>query len=965
MQSSMPSWTEAERLATLHAYGILDTPKEKDFDDVVQLVCQLLDVPIAAVNLIADTRQWFKAEVGLGVREMPLDDSICKFALLESRAMVVPDMRSDARFGCNPLVTNTNGLRFYAGELLTTSDGLPLGTLCALDVRPRPDGLTDQQAFALRTLARQVMSQIELRSVLQRQQALLADQLRAQEELRMERDRSERLLQGMDEGFVFLDRDLRIVQMNPGALKLQGMPEQDFIGMSHWDAWPGTEDLPLARHYLRALHEGVPVSFEHRHTFPDRRQRWMDVRAYPADGGLAVFFRDVTDRKDAEATLRATAQRLEFTLEAARIGDWDLDLVNDTCTCSQRHAQCFGYADASLEWTYTEFLRHVHPDDREQVAQRVKNAVSKLEDLGFECRIIWPDGTIHWIATHGSPYHTEDGGLKMSGIVYDISDRKQAELNLRDSERRALEVAHQAEMEKRRLDALLEAAPVGIIVANAAGTLVHFNAENRRLWGDYPESLVIRDYVAWKGWWADGSERHGQALAAEDWALTRALAGEAAPRQIVEIEPFGMPGTRRIILNSGAPIRDGGGRITGAVVAQMDITDRIKAEQALRTADRHKDEFLAMLAHELRNPLAPITSAADLLALSQDPGAVRKASAIIGRQARHMTGLIDDLLDVSRVTQGKITLDNEVLDLRDVAANAIEQVRPLIEKHKHRLAVRMPQAPARAFGDHKRLVQVVTNLLSNAAKYTPDGGAIELALGLDGDELSLSVQDNGVGMTSDLLENAFDLFSQANRSLDRSQGGLGIGLALVKSLLKLHGGSIRAASPGPNQGSGFEARLPCAWQEHDATAPPLEGNGETLRAPLRIAIVDDNEDAATMLALFLESLGHEVLSLHSSAKALAAIPAYAPDVCLLDIGLPEIDGFALAKRLRGHAQLQGVRLVAVTGYGQQKDRQEAHAAGFDELFLKPVDLSALQRLLNAPSCPGLHDQQTSRVVRPA
>jgi PAS domain S-box-containing protein len=425
--ASFQAWTEADRLAALDAYDILDTPQEEAFDNVTKLLSQLLDAPIAAVNLIAEGRQWFKSEVGLGVREMPLDDSICRFALLQEGRMVVPDTREDARFNCNPLVTGAPGLRFYAGELLTTPEGLPLGTLCVLDLKPRPEGLTSHQEFVLSTLAQQVMSQIELRKAIKHQQALLSDQQRIQEELRQEKDQSQRLLEGMDEGFIFLDKEFCVRQINAGGLKFELRPASDIIGRSYWDVWPGSESLPLAAHYKRAMKERVAVNFEQEYVFSDGRSFWIDVRAYPANDGLAVFYRNITDRIEAENKLRQTAQRLEFTLDAAKIGDWDLDLINDTAYRSLRHDQCFGYSTPIPNWGFETFIHHVHPEDRESVEKQFQKSIENLKDWHFECRVVWPDSSIHWISAHGTIYHIDSRPARMSGIVYETTDRKNAE----------------------------------------------------------------------------------------------------------------------------------------------------------------------------------------------------------------------------------------------------------------------------------------------------------------------------------------------------------------------------------------------------------------------------------------------------------------------------------------------------------------------------------------------------------
>ena len=380
-----------------------------------------------------------------------------------------------------------------------------------------------------------------------------------------------------------------------------------------------------------------------------------------------------------------------------------------------------------------------------------------------------------------------------------------------------------------------------------------------------------------------------------------------------------------------------------------DVSERTRTEQALRDADRRKDEFLAMLAHELRNPLAPISAAANLLQLaSTDPERVRQASAVIGRQVRHISGLIDDLLDVSRVTRGMIPLVKVRTDVKRVVADAIEQVRPLIESRGHRLTVETEAASALVLGDAKRLVQVVANLLNNAAKYTPHGGNIALSLEVDGDKVKLSVLDDGIGMTAKVLEHAFELFAQAERETDRAQGGLGIGLALVKSLVELHGGEVVASSDGLGLGSRFTICLPHLLTEEERTSAPLATRHERDAGwtALQVMVVDDNVDAAEMLAMFLETTGHRVSIEHHALQVVNRAQALVPDVFLLDIGLPDLDGYALARQIRAVPKLAGAVLIAVTGYGDEQARQEASAAGFDHHFVKPIETAKLIALLD-------------------
>ena len=381
-----------------------------------------------------------------------------------------------------------------------------------------------------------------------------------------------------------------------------------------------------------------------------------------------------------------------------------------------------------------------------------------------------------------------------------------------------------------------------------------------------------------------------------------------------------------------------------------DVTDRREAEAKLRDADRRKDEFLAMLAHELRNPLAPIGAAAELLQrVKLDDERVRKTSSVIGRQVKHMTGLIDDLLDVSRVTQGLIEFDNGVMDIHQVVSEAVEQVSPLIRSRGHELTLRLSPQTALVYGDQKRLVQVLANILNNAAKYTAEGGHLVLCTSVRESDVLIEVIDNGIGMTADMTKRAFDLFAQAERTSDRSSGGLGLGLALVRSLVELHGGTVSCKSDGLGTGTTFTIYLPLLRQEVDSRSSHLEENaslGPTATS-LRILVVDDNIDAAEMLKMFLEAMGHNVFVEHGAKRALEQAKLERPQVCLLDIGLPEMDGNELARQLRDQPENREALLVAVTGYGQESDRINAISSGFDHHLIKPVNPSKLLSILSA------------------
>jgi signal transduction histidine kinase/CheY-like chemotaxis protein len=375
--------------------------------------------------------------------------------------------------------------------------------------------------------------------------------------------------------------------------------------------------------------------------------------------------------------------------------------------------------------------------------------------------------------------------------------------------------------------------------------------------------------------------------------------------------------------------------------------------QDLAEADRRKDEFLAMLAHELRNPLAPIRNAVQALRLlAPDNAEVRWAREVIERQVWHLSRLVEDLLDVSRFTRGRVTLRKEPTDLAAVAARAAESIRPAVEGGGLQLAVALPADRLWVDADPVRLAQVVGNLLNNAAKYTPAGGRIGLTAGREGGGAVLRVWDTGVGIAADMLPHVFDLFAQGDHTLDRAQGGLGIGLTLVRSLVELHGGSVRACSGGPDRGSEFVVRLPLMADPPGPGATPTDTGRGAAPPPRRVLVVDDNVDVAASLARFLELTGHDVRTAHDGPAALDAVRADRPEVVLLDIGLPGMDGYEVARRLRELLATAGVVLVALTGYGQEGDRRRSREAGFDHHLVKPVDPAALQELLASPGTPG-------------
>jgi PAS domain S-box-containing protein len=371
---------------------------------------------------------------------------------------------------------------------------------------------------------------------------------------------------------------------------------------------------------------------------------------------------------------------------------------------------------------------------------------------------------------------------------------------------------------------------------------------------------------------------------------------------------------------------------------------------SLQETDQRKDEFLAMLAHELRNPLAPIRNAVQIIRRKGLPvPELQWSTEVIHRQVSQMSRLVDDLLDISRITRGKVEMRKETVDLSEVLNSALEVSRPLIEKWGHKLTISLPPHPVRLFADPTRLTQVFLNLLNNAAKYTDQGGHIELKAELDGGAVVVTVKDNGIGIAPEMLPRIFEPFAQVDRSLARAQGGLGIGLTLVQRLLAFHGGSIEARSEGPGKGSEFVARIPLAYgPEAGASAGESPKNSASAFPSRRILIVDDNKDAADSLGMLMRMLGHEVHTAHDGLEAVGAAATFQPEVVLLDIGLPKLNGYEAAVRIREQKGCAGVRLIALTGWGQSEDRRRSQEAGFDYHLTKPVEIALLQEMLARP-----------------
>jgi two-component system CheB/CheR fusion protein len=637
---------------------------------------------------------------------------------------------------------------------------------------------------------------------------------------------------------------------------------------------------------------------------------------------VAAVIEDITERVLAEEALRASEERFARFMQHLPGLAWIKDsegryvYTNDAAVrafCRPRN-DLYGKTDGEIfpAETAAQFREH---DRRAQASDVGVQAIQALEH---------DDGVIHHSVVSKFPIPGQDGRPAfVGGVAIDITDLKRAENALRASE--------------EQFRSLAEGMPHCVWVCDAYGRNLYQN----RVWYDYTGTPAGSGHGQE---WLDQCHDDDRPRLIEEWSEALRTGGSHALD--VEVRILRHDGAYRWFRVKGSPITDGS-RAVQWVGTCTDIHEQRRLVDALRDADRRKDEFLAMLAHELRNPLAPIRNAVTVMALAEDDReAQRWSREVIDRQVRHLSNLVDDLLDVSRITQGKITLTKAPLAVRTFLSTAVEASRPLIDARQHALEVSLPEEAIRVEGDPTRLAQVISNLLNNAAKYTPLGGHIRLSAGRDGDEAVIRVQDDGEGISPDMLPRVFDLFSQANQSIDRSEGGLGIGLTLVKRLVEMHGGTVEARSDGPGDGSEFIVRLPLLRSEVLGTPPPsAEVSGPGL--PRRILVVDDNRDSADSLARLLRRLGHEIELAYEGSSACKAASAFTPDIVLLDIGLPGMDGYEVARRLRAEPSLDGVCLVALTGYGSEADRRKSTEAGFDAHLVKPVEFDALRRVLEA------------------
>ena len=639
------------------------------------------------------------------------------------------------------------------------------------------------------------------------------------------------------------------------------------------------------------------------------RKRQYEVREHLAER-----------ERQAEA-LRVSEDRLHVALRAGRMGTWDINLATMRMTCSDSCKANYGRGPGE-PFTYEDLTAGIHEGDRERWRVTVENAISRSGEFEVEYRTLWPDGTTHWVNVRGN-CTTVAGERALSGVSLDVTARHEAEEMVRAGEERY----------RRLFDSMDQGfCVIEVTFAGGRGTdyrFVELNPAFERHSG-LPHDFLgksIREVVPdLEEFWY---ETYGQVAATG--VPTRFVHHAAPLGRWFEVYAFRLedPDRHRV------------------AVLFTDVSDRKRAEESLRDSDRKKDDFIAMLAHELRNPLAPVRNGLQVLRLSPDRAARERAQGMMDRQLTHMVRLIDDLLDVSRISRNKMDLRRGRISLADAVGSAVETARPAIEVAGHDLRVDVTGDAIFLDADLTRISQVIANLLTNSAKYTERGGRIELVARRDGDDAVVTVTDNGIGIPAESLSNIFDMFSQVDRSIERSTGGLGIGLALVKGLVEMHGGTVTAASGGQDRGSTFTVRLPAVPRHVTVPADQPAGSASPDAGPgRRILVVDDNRDSAESMGEMLRLFGNDVALAHDGLQAVEAAGAFRPQVILMDVGMPRLNGYEATRRIREQPWGKDVAIVALTGWGQEGDRSKSKEAGCDGHLVKPVSLQDLQKMLS-------------------
>ncbi|HSD20175.1 MAG TPA: PAS domain S-box protein [Anaeromyxobacter sp.] len=744
-----------------------------------------------------------------------------------------------------------------------------------------------------------------------------------------------------------LSPDGVLLEVNRSALEFAGTRREHVIGRSFWETpwWEGNPALQQRlANAIRDAAQGHFARFETTHTDAGGRTATVDFSLTPVldrTGRVVLLVpegRDITQRKLAEDALRRSEAILAQAGEMAHLGAWWIevsnhdDLAANPLRWSDEVYRIFGYAPRAVEVTSRFFFERVHPDDRRSIADALAKALAEKRPYQIEHRIIRPDGTERIVLEHAEITFDDLGRpSRIVGAVQDITERKQAEEALRTSE--------------SKYRSLYRSTPVMMHSIDRDGRLVSVSDTWLETLGYDRAEVLGRKAVEFL---TPESRKHAVEVVLPEYFRTGVC--RDVPYRFVKKN-----GDVVDVLLSAIAEKDAGGHFARSLSVLIDVTRRKRAEEALREADRRKNEFLGVLSHELRNPLAPIQNALYILDRAEPGGEqAARARAVVARQVAHLARLVDDLLDVTRISRGKIRLQRSRFDLGKLVLRTVDDHEALFADRKIALDVRVSPGPLPVDADETRVAQVLGNLLLNSAKFTDGGGRVAVSMERDGDVAVISVRDTGAGISPEMLGRLFEPFTQADDSLHRTRGGLGLGLSLVKGLVELHGGTVGARSEGVARGAEFVVRLGLAASQGEAPRPPPTGSA---RVPARrILVIEDNPDAAETLREMLEMNGHEAEITHNGRDGIEKARAFRPDIIFCDIGLPDMDGYAVARGIRSDPTLAFALLVALTGYALPEDRLHAEEAGFDRHLTKPVSLAQIEEVLSTVLRPGGSEQ---------
>ncbi len=910
-----------------------DTP----LADVLAALCTIIEEQDPRLScsllLLDDDRKRIKVGAGPslspdyqrfldGMRIEPPYLGPCGMALHTGEAVVVEDAATDTRWPASWRETvSRHGLRSCRTTPVLAPDGTTLATFAVYRQQPGDPTPSD---------ARIITAAVHLARI-------AIERKRAEELVRTSEERLRIALNTGKLGSWDLDLATGHLDRSDGCSHNFGLSPDDPLTQDRLFELihPGDRERVRASVH-QAIDTGADYDAEYRTVWPNGETHWISVRgrAIYADGGQPVRMvgvtLDITERKQAEEEARKVQEIFKLVHGIGQIGHWEWNSATDENKWSPEIEALYGLAPGTFGSTYDAWARLVHPDDLPQAAAALERALETGKYF-TEFRVIWPDGSIHWLEARAYVFKDDNDKLtRIMGVNMDVTERKRVEEALRESDERFRMLA----------DNIPQLAWIADV--HTDGQVNWFNQG----WLEYTGTTL--EEMKGSGW---------KAVHHPDYVERVALKFEQHVKQGLEWEDtFPLrrhDGEYRWFLSRTKVIRDDSGTVVRIFGTNTDVTQQRQMADELRRlaaelseADRRKDEFLATLAHELRNPLAPIRNGLQLIRLANGRAdVVEQARAMMERQLTQMVRLVDDLMDVSRITRGKVELRTERMELATAIHDAVEASRPLIDERGHELTVALPDQAIPLDADPTRLAQIFANLMNNAAKYSDRGARIRLTVEPRGSEVVIAVKDTGIGIPPDKLRSVFDLFTQVDRSMEQAKSGLGIGLSLVKGLVEMHGGSVEARSEGPGKGSEFIVRLPTLSAASNE-GPVIEEKSGAAAAPRRrILVVDDNHDAAVSLAMMLKIMGNDTRTAHDGLEALDAAAAFRPDVILMDIGMPRLNGYEACRRIREQPGGGNVIVVAQTGWGQDDDKRQSSEAGFDFHMVKPVDPTALEKLL--------------------